>query len=188
MALLPTAANTEENSEGLGDRSALPAGDYLAHIIKSEMKETKESIKLDNQSGFYLSIHYCILEGERKGRMFFANLNLKNKNPVAVEIANKELNSICQACDLQGVEDSDELHQIPMCITLKVDPATAQWPEGNSITAYKPADEYEGEPEVEGASSEEPVIEAEAVEAEPEVTQGAVGEANDPVAMKKPWE
>jgi len=150
MALLKVAANSADNSQTLDDRSALPAGNYLAHIVKSEMKATKAG------TGHYLSLHFKVLEGECAGRMIFANLNLDNPNSTAVEIATKELNSICNACDMQDVTDSEDLHQIPMVLTVKVDPATAQWPEGNSITAYAPESEWDGEEAVtEEATGEE---------------------------------
>lgn len=145
MALLPKAANTEENKEGLGDRSALPAGEYLVHIIKSEMKETKESKATGKGNAYFLSLHMKVLEGERKGSLVFTNLNLKNPNPVAEEIANKELNSICQACGVQGVADSEEIHQVPFVVELKVDKATKQYPESNSVTAYKPESDWNGD-------------------------------------------
>jgi hypothetical protein len=134
MPLLPKAANTEDNNETQEDRSPFPAGDYLMHIVKTEMKQTKA------KTGHYLSIHFKILEGDYAGRMMFTNLNLDNPNPVAVDIANKELNSICQACGLEGVEDSDELLQIPMVVTAKVDPGDAQWPPSNAPTKYQNAD------------------------------------------------
>jgi len=141
MALLPRSANTEDNNESSADRSALPAGDYLVHIVKSEMKQTKA------KNGHYLSLHFQVIEPQDSaGKFVFTNLNLDNPNAIAVEIATKELNSICQACDKEGVEDSEELHQIPMVISVKVDPATAQWPEGNSITGYKNEAEWSGAP------------------------------------------
>jgi len=159
MALLKVAANTEENSDKLDDRSVIPAGDYLAHIVKSEMKQTKSG------NGSYLSLHFTVLEGEYKGRMVFTNLNLDNPNPVAVEIARKELNSICDACEMQDVTDSEELHQVPLVVVVKIKKATAQWPEGNEIGGYKPESEWAGS--------------ADAVEVEVDVTE----EASD-----LPWE
>lgn len=132
MALLPNKANTPGNNQGQDDRSPLPAGKYNAHIVKSEMKATKA------KNGHYLSVHWKVLEGDQLGKMVFCNLNLDNPNPIAVEIATKELNSICQAVGLVGVEDSAELHEKPCTITVKVDPGTAQFPPGNSITAYEP--------------------------------------------------
>ena len=139
MALLPKAANTEGNNETQADRTALPAGDYLVHIVKSELKKTKAG------TGSYLSIHMPVLEPEEfKGRFLFENLNLVNPNPIAVEIANKTMNSICVACGEEGVTDSDELHQIPFMVKVTVEEATAQWPESNNITAYLPESDWAG--------------------------------------------
>ena len=137
MARLPGTYNTEGNNETMADRSALPAGDYLVHIVKSQMKETKA------RNGHYLMLQFVVLEGPYKGKSVFANLNLDNPSAIAVEIATKELNSICQALDLEGVEDSEELHQLPLGITVKVEEATSQYPESNSITAYFNEAEYE---------------------------------------------
>ena len=134
MALLPARANTPENQQTLEDRTPVPAGDYVVHVVKTEFKQTKA------KNGHYLSIHMKILDGDYKGRTLFTNLNLDNPNPVAVEIANKELNSICKACNKQGVEDSDELLQIPFVASVKITAGDAQFPPANETTGYKPAD------------------------------------------------
>ena len=81
-------------------------------------------------------------------------LNLDNPNAVAVEIANKELNSMCQACGKEGVEDSDELLQIPFCATIKITPGDAQYPPKNEISAYKTADEFDGDGAVDPAPTD----------------------------------
>jgi hypothetical protein len=60
---------------------AIPAGKYLAAITDSEMKPTK------NGSGSYLQLTFTILEGEYKGRVVWARLNLVNPNQTAVKIA-----------------------------------------------------------------------------------------------------
>ena len=135
MAMLPNKANSDGNKEGIGDRSPLAPGDYIVCIVKSEFKATKA------KNGHYLSVHMKVQEGDRRGSMLFLNLNLDNPNPIAVEIANKELNSICQACGKEAVEDSDELHGIPFCVTVAIEPARGDYPPSNKITAYKPADE-----------------------------------------------
>jgi hypothetical protein len=131
MAQLPGQYNTPENNETVGF-DALPAGKYAAQVVKSEYKETKA------KTGHYLQLVVKIISGDYKGRQIFENLNLDNPNPQAVEIANKTLNSICQACGLAGVEDSEQLHGIPMEITLRKDKETDDYPESNSITAYRP--------------------------------------------------
>ena len=138
MARLPLRANTEDNKEGLEDFSAIDAGSAPAFIKSSQYKQTKA------KNGYYLMLVWKIAEGPHKGRQLFDNLNLDNPNPIAVEIANKSLNSICQAMGKVGVEDSEELHGIPIMITWKVSPATPQNPPSNSITAYKAMEEGEG--------------------------------------------
>lgn len=133
MAKLPLSFNSEGNNEGMTDYTALPAGEYVAYITKSDYKQTKA------KTGHYIQLVLKIAGGKAKGRVLFENLNLDNPNPIAVEIANKTLNSICQACDKVGVEDSEELHGIPMKLTLKVTPATATQPASNNVTKYDKA-------------------------------------------------
>jgi len=133
MAKLPLTFNTKENNEGLGDYTALPAGEYIANIIKSEYKATKA------KTGHFIELQLKLLAGKSKGRVLYERLNLDNPNPIAVEIANKALNSICQACEKVGVEDTEELHGIPMKLTLKVVPATSSNPASNSIIKWAKA-------------------------------------------------
>lgn len=130
MAQLMQTANVEGNNEKMGDFSAIPAGEYIAQIVKSEWKDTKAG------DGKFIQFQIKILEGEFTGRVLFDRLNLVNPNPVAVEIANKGLNSMCDACGLVGVDDSEQLHGIPMNVVVKVEPATPSYPESNSIVNY----------------------------------------------------
>lgn len=133
MARLPLTANTEGNKDSLDDFSAMPPGEATACITSSKYMETKK------KNGHYLQLKWKIMEGEHKGRILFDNLNLDNPNPVAVEIANKALNSICQAAGKVGVQDSEELHGVPILVKWKVNPADAQNPASNSISGYKTA-------------------------------------------------
>lgn len=134
MAQLPRPGNTEGNDDQEGF-VPIAAGKYIAAITSSEMKETKA------KTGHYLNLQVKIMEGDSKGKIIFDLLNLVNPNPVAVEIANKRLNSICKACRLRGVEDSEELHGIDMAITVGVEEATADWPAKNKILGYADLEE-----------------------------------------------
>lgn len=167
MAVLPKAFNSEGNKEGLGSFEAMPAGDYVVSIIKSEMKETAA------KNGNYLMLQMKVIAGEFKGRMIFENLNLDNPNPTAVEIAYKTLNSICQAVGKVGVQDSQELHGIPFVTRLKVVPKTPQYPASNSCTGFK---KYEGEAIAEEAAPAAGSAPSETPEAPAQVTK------------KLPWE
>lgn len=172
MPLLPNKANTEGNNETLEDRTPVPAGQYPMHIVKSEFKATKA------KTGHYLALQFRILDGPYKGKALFTNLNLDNPNQVAVEIANKELNSICKAVGKEGVEDSDELHQIPLLGTVKVTEGDAQYPPQNEITGYEA---IKGEWPTQSAPAPQTTQEAQA-------EQPAQAVQEDQGKSKLPWE
>lgn len=109
----------------------IPAGDYVAVITDSEWKETK------SKDGQYLSLKLEIIEGVNKGRVLFDNLNLDNKNEKAVQIAQQTLASICLATNKINVNDSAELHNIPLIIKVGVQPAQGAYEESNRIKGYK---------------------------------------------------
>lgn len=138
MAQLPSAFNATEH-EAMGERGAIPAGDYLAEVVKSEKCESR-----NKPGNYYWKLEWDVLadaEGDvkHKGRKLFVNLNLINANAQAVEIANKELKTICDGAGKVSIGDTTELHKIPMLVTVKTTPETPQYPAGNEITFYKPA-------------------------------------------------
>lgn len=90
----------------------IPAGKYLAVITESEMKPTKSGV------GKFLQLTFQILEGEFKGRLVWARLNLDNPNATTVKIARAELSAICRAVGVMAPKDSVELHDIPLIITI----------------------------------------------------------------------
>jgi hypothetical protein len=90
----------------------IPAGKYLAVITGSEMKPTK------NNSGEYLELTFQVIEGEYKGRLLWARLNLENPNALTVKIARAELSAICRAVSVMAPRDSVELHNLPLVITV----------------------------------------------------------------------
>jgi hypothetical protein len=77
------------------------------------------------------------MDGQAKGRRFWTMLNLWNSNPTAVEIAQRELSSICHACGKLRVADTEELHAIPMLVRLAV--KSDSYGEKNEVKSYKPA-------------------------------------------------
>ena len=117
----------------------LPAGKYNALIFASETKTTSKG------DGQYLSLTFKITAPEEyAGRQVWCNLNLDNPSAKAVEIAQKQLSSICRATGVMNPEDSEELHGIEMVIRLKVRPETAQYPASNEISGFFPLDGEDG--------------------------------------------
>jgi hypothetical protein len=92
----------------------VPAGWYVARIGASEAKPTK-----DNESG-YLQLELEVIDGEHKGRRVFDRLNLWNKSMQASEIAQRQLSAYCHATGVMILQDSTQLHGIPIKIKLSV--------------------------------------------------------------------
>lgn len=113
----------------------LPPGEYKAMVVDSDVKETKA------QNGNYLKLRWQILEGEFSNRVVFQNLNLDNPEPKAVEIAQRELSAICHAVGKLKIQDSQELHNIPVYIKVKIRPAKGDFPASNDIAGVKSVNE-----------------------------------------------
>jgi len=110
----------------------LPAGDYIAMIIDSAMKPTK------NGAGQYLELTLQVVDGPYAQRLLWDRLMLDHPNNKTVEIAQRKLSAICHAVNVLKVQDSTQLHNIPLKVRVKFvdDP---QFGPKNEIGGYKPA-------------------------------------------------
>ena len=144
MALLPNVFVPDEAEEN--PFAPIAAGWYLGEIIKSELKDTK------NKDGKYLALTFKVVEGDHEGRLIFTNLNIVNKSDVAVKIARSDLKAICGAVGFEGdLEDTVDLHNVPMMVKVSLKPETAQWPAKNELKNFKPEDwtpETEGDDDI----------------------------------------
>ncbi|NLA67199.1 MAG: DUF669 domain-containing protein [Gammaproteobacteria bacterium] len=111
------------------DFSPIPVGDYPMQITDSDLLPTKKG-------GHRLSLTFEVTDGQFKGRKVWANLNLDNPNPKAVEIAQRELSAICHAVGKLQVSDSQELHYKPMLCRVDIETQEGYSPK-NVIKAYK---------------------------------------------------
>ena len=102
------------NVDPMDSFEPIPAGKYLCAIVASEMKPTKSG------NGSYLEIQFQVLDGEYKGRFVWDRLNLDNPNKLAVKIARAQLASICKAVGVLTPNDSTELHDLPLQVTVKM--------------------------------------------------------------------
>ena len=141
----------------------IPARWYTAIISNSEMKATRDGY------GEYLSLTLQIIEGQYENRLVFARLNLKNANDKAVDIARKDLAAICRAVGVMSPQASEELHDIPLMIKVKVRPASGDYEASNDIGGYKA---------VEGAN----LTPAPKAASKPQTPQPAA------TTTKKPWQ
>jgi hypothetical protein len=137
MALLPSVFVPEETEDM--EFKPLKAGWYPAELVKSELKSTKD------KKGKYLSFQFKVTEDANdessEGRFVFTNLNIVNSNETAVKIAHSDLKAICEAVGHEGeLEDTVDLHNIPLMIKVSYKPETPDWPAKNEIKGYKAYD------------------------------------------------
>lgn len=109
----------------------IPAGEYKAIIVASEVKTTSAG------DGEYLKLELQIVEGKFENRKLWDNLNLKNPNDLAVKIARGTLTSICKAIGKSHVEESEELHNKPLFIKVAIEKRRDTGEDQNKIKGYK---------------------------------------------------
>ena len=112
----------------------LPPGRYVVQIVNSEMRPTKDGM------GLLLWLELDVLEGEYAGRKLFDRLNLINNNPTTVEIAQRTLSAICHAVGKMQVDDSEQLHLIPLIADVKVQPPKNGYDAQNTLR-YMPLEQ-----------------------------------------------
>ena len=109
----------------------VPAGEYLAVVVESEFKPTKAN------DGRFLELKFQIIDGPYQGRNVWARLNLENKNDTAVKIAKAELSAICRAVNIMQPRDSQELHNLPLIVVVKLKKRKDTDELSNVIAGYK---------------------------------------------------
>lgn len=131
MAQLPGAFNPNDHEE-MANFEAMPVGDYNMKITDSKKVESNAT-----KGNFYWKMEFTVQDGKYKGRKVWTNLNLINRNPDAVDIAQRELTSICKAAGTGPISDTEELHGKELICTLKVVPETPKYPASNAVSSYK---------------------------------------------------
>ena len=109
---------------------ALPAGDYVAQVVGSEVKPTASG------SGEYLKLEIEILSPGFSGRRVFDQLNIRNESAEAERIGRAQLSALCHAVGVLRISDSQQLHGKPFVVklALKEDP---QYGKQNKVKGYK---------------------------------------------------
>lgn len=111
----------------------LAPGWYTAKVVESEMKPTNAG------TGSFLELTIeVIAPAQFAGRKLWDRLNLNNPNEKAVEIAYQTLSAICHATGVIQVQDSQQLHEIPMDVKVGMSKVTEDYPEPrNEIKGYR---------------------------------------------------
>ncbi len=125
----------------------IPAGKYLAVIVESEMKSNKAG------TGSYLQLTFQVVEGPYKNRLLWTRLNLDNPNATAVQIARAELSAICRAIGVMTPNDSVELHNLPLLISVKCKKRSDTGDLQNEVAGYAKKEAANGQPQQAAAST-----------------------------------
>ena len=122
-----TGFNAEE-IEVSTSYDAIPPGWYPAVITESEMRDTRAG------TGRYLALTLELVDCAYAGRRVWTNLNLHNPNEKAVEIAYRDLASICRAIGIMQPRDSEDLHFKKLEVKLAIQRDN---PERNEAKGYR---------------------------------------------------
>jgi hypothetical protein len=117
------------------DNDPVPEAWYNFIIDESNAVPTKDG----NPNHLRLVLRFSIMDGPHQGRKVFTGLNIRHTNIQTMEIANRELSAICAAVGLPYVQDTQQLHNIPLKGRVKIrkDP-TGQYDDQAEIKSYKP--------------------------------------------------
>lgn len=132
MALLDMQFDqTEIQDAHKNDFDPIPAGTYTAEITRSEIKDNASG------SGNRLSLGLKIIDGTHAGRLIFQDITLRNNNQIAQQIGRKQMAQLVSACGKSSVQDSSDLHGIPMEIkvAIRID-KTGQYDPSNEVKKF----------------------------------------------------
>lgn len=128
-------AYSTDHPEASTGFDALPAGWYPAEIEKAEVRDNQK------KTGKYLFCQFSVVGEKFANRKLFARITLMHPNEQAVEIGQRELAGLGQACGLAAITDSQELVGKTVQVRVKVvteDYNKQPLPEpDNEIKAYK---------------------------------------------------
>lgn len=110
----------------------IPEGEYTVIIADSEIKENKA------QTGEYLQLYLEVVEGEHQGNTIFDRINVRHEKEKAEKIGLETLALVCMATGKETIDDTDELHDIPMKILVDVEPASGGYAASNRVQTYMP--------------------------------------------------
>jgi hypothetical protein len=101
------------------DAFTVEEGEYLAMMTESKLTPTKK-----DPSVHYLYIKFEILEGKFKGRKVEDRLNIRHADEQVRQISNQKLAAICKAVGTITPKSSEELHDKPLALSVKLEKST----------------------------------------------------------------
>jgi hypothetical protein len=119
--------------EPAAPRGTIPAGKYKCVITASGEQPTKA------MTGTMLKLQMQVIEGPHQGQMVFDQLNVNNPSQTAMEIAQRTLSAICRATGVMMPQDSSDLHNKPLLVTVRVE-TSKDYGAQNKVSGYEPCE------------------------------------------------
>lgn len=113
-----------------GDYEPLPIGDYNGMVIETEIKENKKG------TGSFIKVTTQILDEEYQGRRVYDYINVVHTNEKVQQIAERQLAELCNAVGVLELEDTQELHEIPLVVRLAIEAGNEQFGPSNKVKKY----------------------------------------------------
>lgn len=108
----------------------IPAGNYLAQVIESDLKPLKSG------NGMAIALTFQILDGEYKNRRVWTNLNVQHVKPEVQKIGQQQLSTLCRAVNVMQLKDTAQLHNKPVVIRVKIR-VDEQYGDRNEVNGYE---------------------------------------------------
>ena len=110
----------------------IPAGSYIAQVVESEIKPTK------NGTGQMMNLTFEVLDGQYKNRKVFGRINVVNQSAEAERIGQSQLSALCHATGVMQLQDTVQLHNKPIKIKVKVRvDETGKYDDQNEVTGFE---------------------------------------------------
>jgi len=108
------------------NKNLLPAGWMDGYIELAEIRDTRSG------TGQYIYIAWRTLDGQH---LVHDHINIKNDNPMAVDIGLRTLGTIARALDMESIDDTEQLNGREIAVRLAIEEVCG-WLARNVIKAY----------------------------------------------------
>lgn len=128
----------------------VPAGTYKAHVVESELNQTKDG------TGQLIKATFEILDGPQAGKKIIVRYNIVNRNQTAQEIGRGQLKAFLTYSGHPNpnmLRDTNEMHGRPVLITVVVKPAQK---DAHGNEQYGPSNEIKSYAGLAGAQAAKP--------------------------------
>ncbi len=122
---------TFDPSQVNDDRQVLPEGEYILHVIESDVVPTK------NGEGTLAKLTYEVVDGPLAKRRIWDQMTIQHSNAQAQEIGQRSLKRLCEAVGLGPITETDSLHFRPFRGSVRIEKGQGGYDDKNVVKGFK---------------------------------------------------